>query len=406
MIEVTYAQFKNDIEAFGTYLYGKDFRSIHIAVIGENSYEWILTYFATVLGGNVIVPVDKELSVDEIDNVLTSSDCTVLVYSDTYSDIADELKVRGLNIEYINMNTIFNLLSEGVKLIEQGEHDFIDYQVKDDDLAAIVYTSGTMGASKGVVLTHKNIATNAVAACKNVQAVGTTVCVLPLHHTFSFTIGICSILLYRQPIYINKSMRNIMSDMQKAKPSYLFLVPMIVETMYKRIWATAKEQKKDKALKFLIRISNALLVVGVDIRRKLFQSVLDAFGGNLDWVSCGGAAIDIKYIKGFRDFGVNIINGYGITECSPIVASNRPKYWVDGSVGTVVYGCEVKIDNPNNDGEGEILVKGSGVMQGYYKDEEATQNAFKGDWFRTGDIGKYENGVLYITGRIKNVLDS
>lgn len=142
------------------------------------------------------------------------------------------------------MNTIFNLLSEGVKLIEQGEHDFIDYQVKDDDLAAIVYTSGTTGASKGVVLTHKNIATNAVAACKNVQAVGTTVCVLPLHHTFSFTIGICSILLYRQPIYINKSMRNIMSDIQKAKPSYLFLVPMIVETMYKKYGQPQKNRKR------------------------------------------------------------------------------------------------------------------------------------------------------------------
>lgn len=192
--------------------------------------------------------------------------------------------------------------------------------------------------------------------------------------------------------------------MQKAQPSYMFLVPMVVENMYKRVWATAEEQGKDRALKALIKLSNFLLAIGIDVRRKLFHSVLDAFGGNLDWVSCGGAAIDTKYIKGFRDFGVNIINGYGITECSPIVASNRPKYWVDGSVGTVVYGCEVKIDNPNNDGEGEILVKGTGVMQGYYKDEAANKQAFKDGWFRTGDIGKYENEVLYITGRTKNVI--
>ena len=184
----------------------------------------------------------------------------------------------------------------------------------------------------------------------------------------------------------------------------MLLVPMIVETMYKKIWTAAEEQGKDKALKILIKISNILLAVGIDVRRKLFRSVLSAFGGNLDWISCGGAAIDKKYIKGFREFGVNVINGYGITECSPIVASNRPKYGVDGSVGTVVYGCEVKIDNPNNDGEGEILVKGTGVMRGYYKDEAATKRAFKGDWFRTGDIGKYENEVLYITGRTKNVI--
>lgn len=403
-VEITYAQFKSDIEAFGTYLYSKDLRNVHIAVIGENSYEWILSYFSTVLCGNVIVPIDKELSIEEIKNVLTTSDSTVLVYSDTYSDVADELKEHTLNITYINMNDIPDLLMIGQKEIDAGNSEFINHKVNDDDLAAIVYTSGTTGTSKGVMLTHKNIATNAVAACKNVQAVGTTVCVLPLHHTFSFTLGICAILLYRATIYINKSLKNITSDMQKANPTFMFLVPMIVEVMYKKIWDTAQEQGKDKLLKILIRLSNFLFAIGIDIRRKLFQSVLNAFGGKLDWVSCGGAAIDKKYIKGFRDFGINIINGYGITECSPIVASNRPKYWVDGSVGTVVYGCEVQIDNPNNDGEGEILVKGTGVMQGYYKDEMATQKAFKGDWFRTGDIGKYENEILYITGRTKNVI--
>lgn len=403
-IEVTYAQFKRDVEAFGTYLYSKDLRSTHIAVIGENSYEWILTYFSTVLGGNVIVPMDKELSTTEIENVLISSDSTVLVYSDTYSDVADELQEHNLNITYINMNDISDLLISGQKEIEAGNIEFINHKINDNDFAAIVYTSGTTGASKGVMLTHKNIATNAAAACKNVQAVGTTVCALPLHHTFSFTLGICAILLYRNTIYINKSLKNITSDMQKAKPSYMFLVPMIVEVMYKKVWTTAQEQGKNKLLKILIKLSNFLFTIGIDVRRKLFRSVLNAFGGNLDWVSCGGAAIDKKYIKGFRDLGVNIINGYGITECSPIVASNRPKYWVDGSVGTVVYGCEVKIDNPNNDGEGEILVKGTGVMQGYYKNEEATKQAFRDGWFRTGDIGRYENEVLYITGRTKNVI--
>lgn len=403
-VEVTYAQFKRDIESFGTYLYSKDLRNIHVAIIGENSYEWILTYFSTVLGGNVVVPVDKELSIAEIANVLISSDSTVLVYSDTYEDVVDVLKGHNLNITYINMNRIPCLLSSGRKEINAGNVEFINYKVREEHLSTIVYTSGTTGISKGVMLTHKNIASNAVAACKNVQAVGTTVCVLPLHHTFSFTLGICAILLYRMPIYINKSLKNITSDMQKAKPSFMFLVPMIVETMYKKIWTTAQEQGKDKALKILINLSNFLLAIGIDVRSKVFRSVLSAFGGNLDWISCGDAAIDRKYIKGFRDFGINIINGYGITECSPIVSSNRPKYWVDGSVGTVVYGCEVKIDNPNSVGEGEILVKGTSVMKGYYKDEEATKQAFSNGWLRTGDIGRYENEILYITGRTKNVI--
>ncbi len=206
-VEVTYAQFRSDIEAFGTYLYSNDLKNTHIAVIGENSYEWILTYFSTVLGGNVIVPVDKELSTEEIENVLNTSDSTVLVYSDTYSDVANELKEHNLNITCINMNDIPSLLIDGRKLIENGNGEFLNHQVNDDDLAAIVYTSGTTGVSKGVMLTHKNIASNAVAACKNVQAVGTTVCVLPLHHTFSFTLGICAILLYRAAIYINKRLK-------------------------------------------------------------------------------------------------------------------------------------------------------------------------------------------------------
>ncbi len=403
-VEVTYAQFRNNIEAFGTYLYSKEWRDRHIAVIGENSYEWILTYFATVLGGNVIVPVDKELLTAEIENVLISSDSTLLVYSDAYEDVVDELKEHNLDMAYINMKDIPDLLMIGQKEISGGDTEFINHEVHAEDLAAIVYTSGTTGASKGVMLTHKNIATNSVAACKNVQAVGTTICVLPLHHTFSFTLGICAILLYRATIYINKSLKNLTSDMQKAKPTFMFLVPMIVEAMYKKVWAAAEEQGKDKALKSLIKISNFLFSIGIDVRRRLFRSVLGAFGGKLDWVSCGGAAIDKKYIKGFRDFGVNVINGYGITECSPIVASNRSDYWVDGSVGTVVYGCEVTIDHPNAEGEGEILVKGTGVMRGYYKDASATKQAFQGDWFKTGDIGRYENGVLYITGRIKNVI--
>lgn len=403
-VKVTYGQFRNDIEALGTYLYCCGIKNTHIGVIGENSYEWILTYFSTVLGGNVIVPIDKELSVTEVENVMISSDSTVLVYSDTYQDVAEEILMSKSNIVCINMKDIPSLIAIGQKEREEGNVEFVNYKVKEKDLAAIVYTSGTTGISKGVMLTHENISTNAVAACKNVQAFGITVCVLPLHHTFSFTLGICATLLYRASIYINKSLKNITSDMQRAMPTFMFLVPMIVEAMYKKIWATAEEQGKDKMLKVLIKLSNFLLSVGIDIRRKLFHSVLSAFGGNLDWVSCGGAAIDKKYIQGFRDFGINVINGYGITECSPIVASNRPKYWVDGSVGTVVYGCKVRIDNPNDQGEGEILVQGTGVMQGYYRDDAATKQAFINDWFKTGDIGKYENEVLYITGRVKNVI--
>ena len=403
-VKVSYAQFNKDVDAFGTYLFENDFRNCKIAVMGENSYEWILTYFSVVNGGNIIVPVDKELPLNEMAEIIEETECSLLVYSDTYSAEAKELAEKYTALKILDMNDIPEVLEKGKELLSDGKTAFVNYNVNADDLAAIVYTSGTTGSSKGVMLTHRNIAIDAVASCKNVLAQGTTICILPLHHTFSFTLGIGSIVLYRQPIYITKSIKTIMNDFKEAKPSYLFLVPMVVESMYKKIWVSAEEQGKTKLLKTMIKVSNGLLKAGIDLRRVLFKSVLEAFGGNLEWVSCGGAAVDINIIKGFRDFGVNIINGYGITECSPVVSSNRPEYWVDGSVGVPLCCCEVKIDKPDDNGIGEILVKGDTVMQGYYKDEEATRQVFKDGWFCTGDMGKYENGILYITGRKKNLI--
>lgn len=403
-INISYAQFTADVDAFGTYMFENGMRKCKIAVVGENSYEWILTYFSTVCGDNIIVPVDKELPVSEMTDIIAETECSLLVYSSAYSAEAKEIAERNQSLKLLDMNDIPDVIAKGKALLAGGKNDFINYNVNNDDVAAIVYTSGTTGTSKGVMLTHTNIATNSIACCKNVYAEGSTICILPLHHTFSFTLGICAIILYRQPIFIIKSIKNITDDFKEAKPSYLFLVPMIVESMYKKIWISAEEQGKTKLLKTMIKLSNALLKVNIDLRRILFKSVLEAFGGNLEWISCGGSDVDIDIIKGFRDFGINVINGYGITECSPIVSSNRPEYWVDGSVGVPVYNCEIRIDSPDQNGIGEILLKGSSVMKGYYKDEEATHLAFKDGWFCTGDIGKYEDGVLYIAGRKKNLI--
>ena len=403
-VNVSYAQFIADVNAFGTYLFENDFRNTKIAVMGENSYEWLLTYFSVVTGDNIIVPVDKELPVAEITEIILETECAMLVYSDTYTSEVKEIAEKCSSLTLVNMNDIPQVLKKGEEFLSDGNTDFVNHKVNDDDIAAIVYTSGTTGSSKGVMLTHTNIATNSIACCKNVYAEGKTMCILPLHHTFSFTLGICAIILYRQPIFIIKSIKNIMNDFKEAQPSYLFLVPLVIESMYKKIWISAEEQGKTKLLKTVIKLSNGLLKAGIDLRRIVFKSVLEAFGGKLEWISCGGAAIDINIIKGFRDFGVNIINGYGITECSPIVSSNRPEYWVDGSVGVPVYNCEIKIDCPNKDGIGEIFIRGSSIMKGYYKDEESTKLAFKDGWFCTGDMGKYEDGILYITGRKKNLI--
>ncbi len=404
-ISISFAEFKAQVNAWGTYLFNKGYHNCHIAVFGENSYEWILTHFAVTCGGNVIVPIDKELDADAIAELLTDSESKVLVYSNTYADIAEQLQEKLPNITYINMNEIATCIDIGKRLFENGYTDYINKEIGKGDLASIVYTSGTTGKSKGVMLTHGNIVTDTVATCQNVLIEGPTVLLLPLHHTFGLVAGVMCVLFYGYSIYINSSLKRIMDDFQKAKPQHLSLVPLIVETLYKRISATATQQKKDKALSLLIKFSDAILKIKIDLRKVLFKSVLKAFGGNLETIVSGGAPIDDKYIQGFRSLGITIVNGYGITECSPVVATNRNLAIKNGTVGFPLCCNEVKINEPDSEGNGEIMVKGSNVMVGYYNDKKNTDAAFQDGWFCTGDIGKIDdNGYLYITGRIKNLI--
>ena len=402
---VSFSEFKSQVEFFGTYLFSEGFRGKHIAVLGENSYEWILTHFAVTCGGNVIVPIDKELDTGGIAELLTDSDSCALVYSDTYADIAEELQAGLPDITYINMKNLSQCIEQGEHLCEDGYIEYVNMDIKQDNLATIVYTSGTTGKSKGVMLTHGNIATNTFSTCQNVLIEGDSVLLLPLHHTFGLVAGILCVLFYGYSVYINSSLKRVMDDFQKARPQHLSLVPLVVETLYKRIWMTAAQQKKDRALRMLIKVSDALRRVKIDCRKLFFKSVISAFGGNLETIISGGAPIEDKYIKDFDAFGITIINGYGITECSPVVATNRNLAIKTGTVGFPLSCNEVKIDCPDQDGNGEILVRGTNVMVGYYRDRESTETVFRDGWFRTGDLGRIDDSkYLYITGRIKNLI--
>ena len=245
-MRVSYRRFKSDIEALGTAFFDMGISNTKIAVIGENSYEWILTYFATVNGGNIIVPLDKELPLSEIKSLLIHSDTTVLVYSDEYSDVADGLRKSGLELShYINMATdLPALIEKGNTLISAGNTSFIDYPINSDALATILYTSGTTGSPKGVMISHKNMAAATVASCKNVYVESTTLLVLPLHHVYAMTVNILCILHWGAMIAINSGLKNVSSDLVKYKPKTIFLVPLFVETLYKRIWDTANKSGK------------------------------------------------------------------------------------------------------------------------------------------------------------------
>ncbi|MCL2292067.1 MAG: AMP-binding protein [Candidatus Bathyarchaeota archaeon] len=406
VVSISYRQLKRDIDLFGSVLCDLGVQNEAVSVIGENSYEWILSYFAVTNSGNVIVPLDRELPVADVRNLIDYSNAKVLIYSDAYSDVAHYLQESGARIQhYINMKTIPVLIQNKNALISQGECKLLDFEVDSNKMAALLYTSGTTGAAKGVMLSHFGLIHDAIAATQYVGIFGNNMLVLPLHHSFGFTAGVCAMLLTGSEIAINSSLRNISKDMQKFKPYNMFLVPLFVETFYQKIWDTAKKNKKEGLLKSLIKLSNFLLKIKIDVRRILFKSVLASFGGNLNLIVAGGAPLDIKYVRGFRDIGINVLNGYGITECSPVVSVNRNKYYRDGSIGLVLPVCEVKIANPDENKHGEIYVKGNIVMLGYYQNDKATKESFEGEWFKTGDIGYFDkDDFLYIVGRKKNLI--
>jgi len=397
---VSYRQFKADVDALGTALVDAGLTG-HVAVIGKNSYEWILTYFAVANAGQVIVPLDPELNPNEISALLMASDCTVLVYDDDYAHIAAELNA---GLDRVPMSQFPSLIERGLALIASGDFRMVETPVDPLAMMAILYTSGTTGSPKGVMLTHRSIAVDTVNTCRQEELIGRHLQVLPLHHSFGF-ICVPVMLLKNCEICLNSSLKRLPTDLKQFRPQLLVVVPLFVETFYRQVWDMARTRGKAGLLRVLVAVSNGLLRFGIDLRRHLFKSVLVGFGGNLKTVVSGGAPLDEQYIQGFRHFGVELVSGYGITECSPIVSANRNYHFRNGSVGRPLPGIEVKILNPNADGTGEIAVKGDAVMLGYYNDDQATREAFDGGWFKTGDTGHVDaDGFLYVTGRKKNLI--
>ena len=404
---VTFRQFADDVTALGEYLlangYGDGKR---IALVGENSYPWVVTYFAVINIGAVLVPIDKELKPNEIVHLLNDSEAALLVYAASKADCVEEMKSIGVVTEnFLCMDTEFDgVLSEGNKLLSDGANAYQNVTIDREKMCAIIYTSGTTGDPKGVMLSHKNLASDAYHAMSCMIIPDVTCAILPLNHTFGAMASIICQLWMGHTIFINSGLKTVLKDIQEAKPGHISVVPLYVENFYKNIWKAIDKQGKTKLVKTMIAVSNALRKVGIDLRKKLFKSIIDNFGGNLEMIISGGAPISDMYMKGFDDLGVTIINGYGITECSPIVALNRNNNIRYGTVGNPVPNMQVKIENPDENGEGEIWVKGDIVMMGYYKKPEETAKVMKDGWFNTGDIGKLENNFLSITGRKKNLI--
>ena len=417
---ISYADFAAEIKAIAAGLDRVGLAGKRIAVIGETSHQWVASYFATVATGGAIIPMDKELAIEEIEGFLSGVDAEAIFYAGSFNEkIAHAIEAHPTLRVFIPFEPAEGAENEKIlphaKLIELGKEALADgYALPErngKDLAVMLFTSGTTGTSKCVMLCEHNIIATANAACASVNfnSEDRTLSVLPLHHTYEMTIMVAS-LMYGIQIGINDSLRNLMRNIAEVKPTALILVPLFVNTIYKRIWDSAKKRGKDKLLRRMIPVSNAMKKVGLDLRRKLFKSVLDAFGGELRKIICGGAPLNPEMVKNFYSFGIQICEGYGITECSPLISVSPYFAQRRGSVGPAVPCCEARIaDGAMGDKgfeEGEIQVKGENVMLGYYNNDEANAGAFTEDgWYRTGDVGYMDkDGYIYITGRLKSVI--
>lgn len=406
---ISWKEFESDINALGTALIEKGLKGSNICVIGENSYEWILTYMSVVNGVGAIVAVDKDLQDEEIKNIIINSDAKAVVFSNTYQYSINVMKKDLVNVaHYICINpkkndfvSLSSLIGLGNEIIQNGGKQYLHAEIDTTGLAALIYTSGTTGQCKGVMLSQNNMIANISAAASMVFCGPDDVVmsILPTHHTYEFTCNILAVFLCEATICINESMKHIKDNLKLYKPTLLFLVPLIAETVYKNILAEAEKNGKLKKLNTGVKVSNALRFVRIDIRKKIFSDIHDVFGGRLKKIVLGGAPMNPFTAKALRNIGILVLQGYGITECSPLVAVNRERHYKDHSVGLAVPCNKVKIK------DGEILVKGENVMLGYYKNPEATAEAFDGEWFKTGDLGYIdEDGFLYITGRKKNLI--
>ena len=423
--KVSFTQWRDDVRNLGTALIANGLREEKIAIVGENTYGWCCSFFGVMAIGSVTVPVDKELPIEDIDGIITTTGCKAVIYGKTAEEKINTLLQKGglksaellISIESYSsiskeeagnatLTSLQTLQKQGEELYKGGDNSYYDYKIDVNKLASIVFTSGTTGKGKGVMLSQANICLDMTLGMYNFDITRKTLHVLPPHHTFGSTVNYVGHLSQGCEVYISSGLKHVSDEIREQQPTHLILVPAFLEVMNRKIWTTARKSGKEGLLKAMMKVSDGLRKVGIDLRKKLFSSVLAAFGGKLELVICGGAKLDEDIIRTFDSLGITILNGYGITECAPLISANRNKYRKPGSVGTPILACRVKIDNPDANGEGEICVKGPNVMLGYYNNPEATAEVFDKDgYFHTGDYGRLdEEGWIYITGRKKNLI--
>ena len=422
--EISYEQFGKDVVGFGTALNRilKLENRPRIMILSETTYDWYVSYVTLLCGDAIAIPTDKELPENELENVVKRSKADAIIYSEKKADSVKKIMEKFPQVKYfIKMYSedglqnktvgMQYLINEGTKFVNSGDDYFAKVETDPDEFKVLLFTSGTTSNAKGVMLTSRNLAENinAATAYAKVYPEDRFFSVLPLHHTYESTIGFLLPMAWGSSIAVCQGLKHIVPNMLESKPSVLISVPLLIENLYKKINASIKKAGKDGLVGSMLHITNALKVVGVDVKRKVFSDIYENLGGNLRFIVSAAAPIDAKIGKWVEDIGITFLQGYGLTETAPIAALT-PEYQPKvGSAGKAIPKGEIRIEDPNEDGEGEVLIKTPTLMLGYYEDEKATNEVIEvidGErWFHSGDIGYLDkDGFLYITGRSKNVI--
>ena len=415
--EVTYREFDTETEYIGTGLFSLGLAGGHIGCAGENSYRWIVTCLAALKGSGVFCTIDKELPESDLINIINGGEDDVVFCDKKREEIFKRIRDQLPNVKYFvcfdraedegEFLSYDKLLEKGKQLYESGERGYDRLSNDVMELKLLIYTSGTTGIAKGVMLSEKNICSMVYYGLRTSQVRPVGLSVLPYHHSYELVAGILVAIRYGATVCINESLKRVLKNLQLYKPQYIYLVPGFLEVFYRSVWANIEKKGKTKTVKNALKVSDSLRKVGIDVRRKLFAEIHEAFGGNLEKIVCGGAPLRPEIGKFFESIGIILCNGYGITECSPLVAANRDDETADCStVGFPLECLDVKIANPNEEGVGEIAVRGETVMMGYYHNPEATAEVFDDEgFFYTGDYGRFNDlGQIIITGRKKNII--
>lgn len=416
-IKITYEQFAQDIKQLATALLDMNMQCKKIALIGPNRYEWCVSYLAVTTSDISIVPLDKSLPENEIKSLIERSNADAVIFDSKYESVFEEIRVEdNTNLkQYICMDKTENkhflnysdLCEKGKKLLDDGDSRYQRVKPDPNKVSILLFTSGTTAISKCVGLSQSNICADiyALSQMTDIRKEDTFLSFLPLHHTFEST---CTFLYGTScgiTVAFCDGLKYVQKNLVEFQITGFVAVPLMLEIMHKKIEKGIEEQGKTKLVKMMRKICNALLKIGIDLRSVVFKQILNQFGGKLRVLIAGGAPMNKEAIQCFVDLGINLLQGYGLTETSPVAAGENDKYKRAGSVGFPLPGIQIKIDQPNEEGIGEVMIKGPTVMHGYIDNDEATQEVLKKGWFYTGDLGKFdEDGFLFITGRKKDVI--